>query len=657
MKSFKNRILCISVVIFTLGWFSSMAQQPIAQPGPNGIFVYFGKNIPLNFQYKLERKASEVEAKWEEIHRTIPLNLNYQVVVGKLLQAGSKNAAFTLPDSITVDRFIRLLRGKQTTDSVYIYNGQLSYIETMGTGYYDASAKPKTVYEYRISEIDKEGSPTKSTIIKADAFPGKTNFEKPVFKEYTSTSKSVVLNFTLNGKNTPANVRTFKQATLQTPFKEFFPDKFYNRGKDGLGVTLIDSMVVPGISYRYLVLPVDLLGNVGTPSDTVRVTFGQGAIAPLEKFEAKSEGNFIKLSWRSTMQKSMRSISIFRSENFDNGFTVLTRVPATDSTYTDQQITRGISYFYYLVFEGLTETSSPSAKVIGLVDEKEKPVLAPGSVTVEMTPLGNLVKWSRTEAGIKGYYVHRGEGYTATEIQISPLVLSDSLNVSFLDSIQNLVPGQTYCYAVSAVNRGNLEGPQSKVVIAEPVKPELPTPMNLYVQMYNDKAMLFWDDISSLSNFITGYRVLRSEGNRVKLDTLAIVGSSTYYDSTVVRGKTYSYSVQTVGVQQSESPHSASIDFNLAEVKPVPPSGLRATKTTDAVILHWDSPAVEGLKSFKVYREKLGETKKLLTTVGSDVIVFSDMLPEAGTYFYTVTSVNSIGDESQQSEEVGVKVE
>jgi len=190
MKSFKNRILCISVVILTLGWFSSAAQQPIAQPGPNGIFVYFGKNIPLTFQYKLERKASEVEAKWEEIYRTLPLNMNYQVVVGKLLQAGSKNAAFTLPDSITVDRFIRLLRGKQTTDSVYIYNGQLSYIETMGTGYYDASVNPKTVYEYRISEIDNKGNALKSTIIKADPFPGKTNFEKPVFKYIDPDCKS-----------------------------------------------------------------------------------------------------------------------------------------------------------------------------------------------------------------------------------------------------------------------------------------------------------------------------------------------------------------------------------------------------------------------------------------------------------------------------------
>ena len=657
MNSIKNRIFSLVMILFSLGWFTTFAQDPYSKPGPNGIFINFGKKIPLSFQYKLERKSTAENAPWDEIYQTIKPDLNRPVILGKLLNAGSKSPVFTLPDSLTVSRFIRLLRGKQTTDSMYIFNGQPSYIETMGTGFYDVSATSGTVYEYRVSEIDSRGAILKTTVIKAEPFPGKANLKKPEFVEYKTTSKSLVLNFALNGEPAPSNVRVFKQATLQTPFRECYPFKMYSRGKTGLRLTMIDSMVMPGVSYRYLLLPVDMLGNLGTPSDTVRINFGQGAIAPLEKFEAKTENNFIVLNWRTPMQKSMRSISIFRSEQFDDGFKLLDRVPASDSTYTDQQIVKGISYFYYLVFQGLTETSAPSAKVIGLVDEKDKPVLAPGSVKVAQTPIGNLIKWSRTEAGTKGYYVHRGEGYTATEQQISSLIVSDSLNVSFLDSIHNLSPGQTYCYAVMAVNRGNLEGPLSEVVIAEPVKPQLPTPLNLQVQPYNDKAMLFWDDIATMSKFITGYRVFRTKTGSAKMDTLGLARTNTYYDSTLVRGDNYLYSVQSVGIQQSVSSLSANVSFLLPVILPVSPAGLRATKTADGVILHWDAPAVVGLASFKIYRERLGEERKLLTTIGKDVTEYSDLPNTPGTYFYSVTSVTAEGLESKFGDDVGVELE
>ncbi|HNW50353.1 MAG TPA: hypothetical protein PKH79_04670 [Prolixibacteraceae bacterium] len=656
IKLYGVKSLVILTVLLFIGGTNLLAQQPVAAPGPNGNFVFFGRNIPVGFQYKLERKPATSDTEWKEIYRTNAFTLNYQSVVDRLLQAGSKSPVFEMPDSSTISRFISLLKGKRTTDSVYIFNSQPCYIEVMGTGFFDVTATPEIGYEYRVSEINKKGDVLKSVDIKANPFPGKVNFGKPVFKEYQLTSKSIILRFTLKEENALSNVRVIRQAIFQTPFSECFPSKFFNRGEDGLGATLIDSLVIPGVSYRYVVFPVDAMGNLGTPSDTVQITFDQGFIVPLEKFEVKKDSNFIVLNWRIPKQKNLRGISIYRSENFDDGYALLDRVPAIDSTYTDQQIKRGISYFYYLVFHGLTETSPPSAKVIGLVDEKEKPVLAPGSVKIEKTPQGNLLKWKRTEANTRGYFVFRGEGYTATEIQISSLLISDSVNVSFLDSVQNLIPGQTYCYAISSVNRGDLEGPKSKVVIAEPVKPELPTPLNLQVQMVNDKAMLFWDDISTMSDFITEYRVLRCEGDKATMDTLAMVRTSAFYDSTVVRGKEYHYFVQALGIQQSESALSVSASFLLPEILPVPPAGLRAARTSESVILHWDMPVVDELKSFKIYREKLGSDKKLIATVGSQTIDYTDQVTEKGTYFYTVTSITK-SRESVPCDEIGVAIE
>ncbi|MDA3880504.1 MAG: hypothetical protein PF436_08955 [Prolixibacteraceae bacterium] len=648
------KIVSLALVILSMSILSVKAQTPETKAGPNGIYIFFGNKIPINFQYKLDRKPGESD-KWEEIYRTPMHDLNFQTVLGKLLQAGAKLSTFTIPDTLTIDRFIALQKGRLTIDSVYIFNALPAYIEAMGTGFYDVTIAPEKNYDYRISEVDRKGVALKSDIVSAEPFPGTVNFDKPEFKNYAVNSRSLVLNFILKGTNTLSNVRVLKQATLQTPFVECYPKKMFSRSNEGIEVMLIDSMILEGVSYRYLLVAVDVLGNPGTLSDTVRVNLNGETIAPLESFEAKEENGFIELKWRANNGSHVQSISIFRSENFDDGYKLLSRVPIADTSFTDRQIQKGISYFYYLVFQGLYSESAPSAKVIGLIDEKDKPVLAPGSVKVTKTNEGNLVEWKSAEIGTKGYYVYRGEGYTKTEYQISDLVVSDSTKVTFVDSISNLMPGQTYCYAVSAVNKGNLEGPLSNVVISTPVKPELPTPTNLVVKIYNDNAMLFWDNISSMSNYITGYEVFRTESEVSQFEAIGRANASTYYDSTVIRGVNYSYSIKTLGIEDSKSSLSASAEFLLPEILPVPPSGLRATTTPDSVIIHWDAPAVTDLANFKIYREKLGEEKKLIATVNQNTNDFADILSDEGSYFYTVTTITNKGLESKPSDEVGAK--
>jgi hypothetical protein len=90
---------------------------------------------------------------------------------------------------------------------------------------------------------------------------------------------------------------------------------------------------------------------------------------------------------------------------------------------------------------------------------------------------------------------------------------------------------------------------------------------------------------------------------------------------------------------------------------PIPPAGLRATKTSEGVILSWDVPAVDGLSGFKIYREKLGEGKKLISTVGPEISGYTDQVSEKGTYFYTITSLTNKKAESEPCDEIGVTVE
>jgi len=112
IKLYGVKSLVILTVLLFIGGTNLLAQQPVAAPGPNGNFVFFGRNIPVGFQYKLERKPATSDNGWKEIYHTNTFTLNYQTVVDRLLQAGSKSPVFEMPDSSTISRFISLLKGK-----------------------------------------------------------------------------------------------------------------------------------------------------------------------------------------------------------------------------------------------------------------------------------------------------------------------------------------------------------------------------------------------------------------------------------------------------------------------------------------------------------------------------------------------------------------
>ncbi len=124
---------------------------------------------------------------------------------------------------------------------------------------------------------------------------------------------------------------------------------------------------------------------------------------------------------------------------------------------------------------------------------------------------------------------------------------------------------------------------------------------------------------------------------------------------TIEKGIKYGYAIKAVGIEKSESALSRKVSFLLPKITPYPPSGLRAINTTEGILIQWDSPVNEQIKSFKVYREKLGKKPKLVAEMESKFTDFMDKLPsKSNTYFYTISVVNNNGIESNRSDEVGI---
>lgn len=652
MKALMQRILIIPLLLIQINVWS---QYTGCKSGPNGIFVYFGRDLPIDFQYKLERSNANSN-EWIEIMRTGNTDYQFSAVYSKLLQASAKNSAFAIPDSSEVEYFIKLLKGKKRIDSVYVYNGLPAFIEAMGTGFYDISVKAGEMYDYRISEMNKKGDVMKAHVVKADKVPGQTQIEKPLLVDSQTSDNKLVFNYAFQMGSNVRNVRILKKITLQTPFKEVFPEKYFSKNDQIIHLTIIDDNLTKGLQYQYIIVPVDLLGNAGTPSDTLTLNLGLGDVPPIQHFETKEVNGFIQLKWRTPKQANMRSISIYRSDNFDGNFEQISQVGIHDSIFIDRHITKGNSYYYYLVFEGLMGNSAPTATVIGYTDLIEKPTLKPYTLKVESRVEGNFLTWKRTDNQTKGYYIYRGEGYQSESELISSLLISDDELISFIDSSSHLVPGAIYNYAVSSVNHGNIEGPKTESVVSSPQKPDLPTPLNLLVKRHQNTALLVWDDMQPISKYITGYKVLRTENNQPEYQEITTTETNIFVDTLIIRGKNYTYRIKAVGISESESAPSAEFSFKLPDINPVAPAGVRLTKTAEGIILYWDTPGIDNLSAIKIYREMLGDKPKLIATLKPDIQSYNDKISKAGTYFYTISSVSGDGKESGVSEELGVEI-
>jgi hypothetical protein len=60
--------------------------------GKNGIFILFGKNIPINFNYQLERKIA-ASTEWEPV-TNITVDRSAQSLLLRLRQAHRKNSFY-----------------------------------------------------------------------------------------------------------------------------------------------------------------------------------------------------------------------------------------------------------------------------------------------------------------------------------------------------------------------------------------------------------------------------------------------------------------------------------------------------------------------------------------------------------------------------------
>ncbi len=439
---------------------------------------------------------------------------------------------------------------------------------------------------------------------------------------------------------------------------------FYNRG-DSLFLVVNDTTVNPRMVYEYYVVPLDRLGNAGGNSTRSTTTSFQNDDVPVIRrlnVTTGEEDHSVVVTWKFNHQDMIRSIGIYRSDNFDSGYVKIAEVPPLDTTYTDRVTGAMENYYYYLVLQGIMNRSFPSAKVGGHSLNRTVPA-PPSDVGAEPVKGGVRIYWSHLDPDITGYYVYRDLGLNDSLQQISRLIKAGGEIMSYNDTSGMLEGNRTYTYAVRSVNDSYLMSMLSEKVSAQPDIPTVvASPSNLRGGFSDGKAILVWDNMNTTDENLLGYNVYRkvtgnTDYSKINPDML-LFSTNTYTDSSLTAGVSYDYSVTAIDESGSESPKSKiyTVKIPAADNLIDAPSGFRVSRGNGSAVLTWTKVEDDNLGQYAIYRYLPGNSPQLVARVQPGDFTYEDTTVKNGTlYFYYMTAISKTGRESAPCQTVSIR--
>jgi len=205
---------------------------------------------------------------------------------------------------------------------------------------------------------------------------------------------------------------------------------------------------------------------------------------------------------------------------------------------------------------------------------------------------------------------------------------------------------------VTAVDLMSHESGNSTQASATPTDPPPAASTGLGATPGDAEVSLDWDDNSE--DDLNGYNVYRSltSGDNYTKVNGSLVETSDYTDDTVTNEVIYYYVVTAVDLMSNESGYSDEASATPSE-PPVAPTGLVATSGDEQINLDWNDNSESDLDGYNVYRstDSGGPYTKINSSLVESSAYTNTGLTNKVTYYYVVTAVDLISNESGNSSE------
>lgn len=286
-------------------------------------------------------------------------------------------------------------------------------------------------------------------------------------------------------------------------------------------------------------------------------------------------------------------------------------------------------------------------------DDTTPPAAPTGVQAVAESPTDVNITWNANPDAF-GYYVYR-----------DGTLIADVMDTSYLDI--GLTPGTTYTYTVRAYDAaGNLSAPSAPATVTTPTgggggdttPPEAPTGVQATADSPT-QVTVTWN--ANTEPDIAGYKVY------VNGVLIAVVTGTSYTDTGLTPGTTYTYTVRAFDTSYNLSAWSAPATVTtptdsggeppppdsgggggqpppeVDTTPPAAPTGVQATADGCRVIVTWDANNEPDVAGYKVYRDGT----LVANVTGTS---YTDTGLTAGkTYTYTVRAYDAAGNVSDES--------
>ena len=310
-----------------------------------------------------------------------------------------------------------------------------------------------------------------------------------------------------------------------------------------------------------------------------------------------------------------------------------------------------------------TLTSAPTDAVAAA--EPKEPPAQPTGLIATATHDQVLLTWEDPQDdSITGYVILRRVRVNDTGGEFSVLA-PDTGTAATTYTDDTVEASTTYTYRIKAVNgagtseRSRWSHIDTTAAPQPEADPELLAPSGLTAVLTDGQVVLSWDAPAEDAAAVTGYEILRAEGEGELAVLVADTGNTAtaYTDDTVAAaGAGYAYRIKAV----RDGERSGASGEARVRLKPARPTGLTAeTVAHDTVTLTWNDPQDDSVTGYAVVRWKLGFNSSGIVTIAADTGTadpgYTDETVEPETeYIYNIKAINAQG-ESEQSEPLRVK--
>ncbi len=399
--------------------------------------------------------------------------------------------------------------------------------------------------------------------------------------------------------------------------------------------TFTNNGLAPKTKYYYEVSAWNATGNLLSKSVTA-TTLAAAPTPPSHLSFSDVTTSGVVLTWPDSATNES-GYHVYRSTDGAN-FTLLTSLPANSTSFADNGLTSGTTYYYKVGAYGSTgEGLSPGFPVTTLVPtphvaSSPAPFAPTGVSFTNATSNSIALNWTDS-ANADGYHVYRStDGANFTLVgNLGPTA------AAWTDT--GLAASTSYSYVIGAYNSGG-EGQSAALsastLVAAPNAPTSPA----YTNVTTTGATLNWT--APAGNSQTGYYIYRSTDNTnfTIVGTLA-ANAVSWTDTGLSPSSTYYYSVGAfnAGGEVNSAPSAVTTAIGAPNAPAVSIAGV----TSSTVTLNWLAPG--GQSGYHIYRSTDGVNYAPVATANAGDTSWSDSgLSASTTYFYEVGAFNGSGE-------------